>query len=92
MQIFKVKANPDSSFDDWDDLYLNRSNLFLDRVAAYTETNDVRGPDELCKVVDIKSNEFKEIQIKISEIYKRAVEYHQYIIDQHNALKNDFKI
>ncbi len=91
-KFYKIKANPNSSFDEWDDLYLNRSNLYLDRVAKYTEPNDIRGPDELCKVVDIKSNEFKEIQTKISETYKRAVKYHQYIIDQHNALKEDFKI
>ena len=91
-KFFNIKTNPESSFDEWDDGYLNRSNLYLDRVAKYTEPNNVRGPDKLCKSVDIKSNEFKEIQTKISETYKRAVKYHQYIIDQHNALKNDFKI
>ncbi len=91
-KIFKIKANPERSYDDWDDLYLNRSNLFLDRVAKYTEPNNVRRSDKLCKFVDIKSNELKEIQTKISETYKRAVKYHQYIIDQHNALKEDFKI
>jgi hypothetical protein len=91
-KIFNIKANPTASYNDWDDLYLNRSNLFLDRVAKYAKLNNVRRSDNLCKFVDIKSNELKEIQTKISETYKKAVKYHQYIIDQHNALKEDFKI
>lgn len=93
-KFFTIMANPTASYEDHQYLYLNRTNLFLDRTARYTEPgeNFVRNPDKVCSVVDINSNKFNEIEKSIKVNYEKAVKYHQYIIDQHNANKKEFKI